>query len=212
MCFKGRFDRFEVISADYCTQNVKDVLKMGFFGENCKNQWVNSEHFFESSSTLCGTLFFICLTYIHAHILKHLRKDGQKLKTEKKGGKKEKKKEKEKEKRMNMEETNGRNKAMKPSRRGLGTSVSFGRHVAPKHSLHLQRKMRHLDPKIFHFLSLFICVRCFNPFDDGQYDIDWGGPVTLREGQVTPVSSIYFYAQLKFVLHENHEQSQALVA
>ncbi|KAJ7321731.1 Endoplasmic reticulum lectin 1 [Desmophyllum pertusum] len=46
--------------------------------------------------------------------------------------------------------------------------------------------MWHLDPKIFHLLSLFICARCFNPFDDGQYDINWGGPVTLREGQVTP--------------------------
>lgn len=50
------------------------------------------------------------------------------------------------------------------------------------------KKMWHLDPKIFHFVSLFICAKCFNPFDDGQYDIDWGGPVTLREGQVTPVS------------------------
>lgn len=48
--------------------------------------------------------------------------------------------------------------------------------------------MWRLHPKIFHFVSLFISVRCFNPFDDGQYDIDWGGPVTLREGQVTPVS------------------------
>ncbi|RMX53217.1 hypothetical protein pdam_00016521 [Pocillopora damicornis] len=26
---------------------------------------------------------------------------------------------------------------------------------------------------------------CFNPFDEGQYDINWGGPVSLREGQVT---------------------------
>ena len=57
------------------------------------------------------------------------------------------------------------------------------------HSLELVAKMwRFIDAKIFHFVSLFICVRCFNPFDDGQYDIDWGGPVTLREGQVTPVS------------------------
>lgn len=55
-------------------------------------------------------------------------------------------------------------------------------------ALKVVAKMWHLDPKIFHFVSLFICVRCFNPFDDGQYDIDWGGPVTLREGQVTPVS------------------------
>ena len=57
-------------------------------------------------------------------------------------------------------------------------------------------KMWRLDPKIFHFVSLFICVRCFNPFDDGQYDIDWGGPVTLREGQVTPVSLGILNAQL----------------
>lgn len=70
----------------------------------------------------------------------------------------------------------------------LGTRVSLGRHVAPKHTQKLVTRMRPLDSKIFHFISLFICVRCFNPFDDRQYDIDWGGPVSLREGQVTPVS------------------------
>ena len=89
----------------------------------------------------------------------------------------------------------------------------FGRHVAPpQHSLKLAAKMWRVDPKIFHFVSLFICVRCFNPFDDGQYDIDWGGPVTLREGQVTPVSLGTLNAQLfssvyrdysRFVNHEN---------
>ena len=45
-----------------------------------------------------------------------------------------------------------------------------------------------VDSKIFPLLSLFICARCFNPFDEGQYDINWAGPITLREDQVTPVS------------------------
>ena len=54
---------------------------------------------------------------------------------------------------------------------------------------------RFIDSKIFPLLSLFICARCFNPFDDGQYDINWGGPVTLSEGQVSPVSTKK-YAQL----------------
>ena len=31
--FKGRFDLFEAISADSRSQNVKNVLKMGFFGK-----------------------------------------------------------------------------------------------------------------------------------------------------------------------------------
>ena len=57
-----------------------------------------------------------------------------------------------------------------------------------RQNINLHSKMWRLDAKIFHFVSLFVWVRCFNPFDDGQYDIDWGGPVTLREGQVTPVS------------------------
>ncbi|XP_058962741.2 endoplasmic reticulum lectin 1 [Pocillopora verrucosa] len=38
---------------------------------------------------------------------------------------------------------------------------------------------------VISLVFLFICVRCFNPFDEGQYDINWGGPVSLREGQVT---------------------------
>ncbi|CAH3196467.1 unnamed protein product [Porites evermanni] len=46
-----------------------------------------------------------------------------------------------------------------------------------------------VDSKIFPLLSLFICARCFNPFDEGQYDINWAGPTTLREDQVTPVSN-----------------------
>ena len=54
---------------------------------------------------------------------------------------------------------------------------------------------RVIDSRIFPLLSLFICARCFNPFDDGQYDINWGGPVTLSEGQVTPVS-MKKYAEL----------------
>ena len=41
---------------------------------------------------------------------------------------------------------------------------------------------------VISLVFLFICVRCFNPFDEGQYDINWGGPVSLREGQVTTVS------------------------
>lgn len=45
-----------------------------------------------------------------------------------------------------------------------------------------------VDSKIFPLLSLFICARCFNPFDEGQYDINWAGPITLREDQVAPVS------------------------
>ncbi|KAM7448219.1 Endoplasmic reticulum lectin 1 [Porites harrisoni] len=43
-----------------------------------------------------------------------------------------------------------------------------------------------VDSKIFPLLSLFICARCFNPFDEGQYDINWAGPITLREDQVAP--------------------------
>ncbi|XP_068744176.1 endoplasmic reticulum lectin 1-like [Montipora capricornis] len=43
-----------------------------------------------------------------------------------------------------------------------------------------------VDSKIFPLLSLFICARSFNPFDDGQYDISWRGPVKLNEGQVSP--------------------------
>lgn len=60
--------------------------------------------------------------------------------------------------------------------------------------------MWRLDAKIFHFVSLFICVRCFNPFDDGQYDIDWGGPVTLREGQVTPSGEDYLSSRESLVM------------
>ncbi|KAL9958141.1 hypothetical protein ACROYT_G035114 [Oculina patagonica] len=60
--------------------------------------------------------------------------------------------------------------------------------------------MRHLDPKIFLVVSLFNCVRCFNPFDDGQYDIDWGGPVTLREGQVTPNGEDYLSSRESLVM------------
>ncbi|KAK2547710.1 hypothetical protein P5673_032228 [Acropora cervicornis] len=40
--------------------------------------------------------------------------------------------------------------------------------------------------KILSLFSLFMCVRCFNPFDDGQYDISWGGPLTMNSGQVSP--------------------------
>ena len=74
----------------------------------------------------------------------------------------------------------------------LGTRASLGRHVAA-HAKNLSCSLAvmrlFIDLKIFLLLSLFtICIRCFNPLDDGQYDINWGGPVTHGEGQVSPVS------------------------
>lgn len=47
---------------------------------------------------------------------------------------------------------------------------------------------RFIDSKLFPLVSLFICARCFNPLEDGQYDINWGGPIVLGEDQVAPVS------------------------
>ena len=56
--FKGRFDRFETISADSGPQNVKNIFKMGFFG---KTPGVNG--LIKIKTKIENTSFFLAISF-----------------------------------------------------------------------------------------------------------------------------------------------------
>ena len=45
---------------------------------------------------------------------------------------------------------------------------------------------------LFILITSTVCVTCFEPFDDKiRFDVNWAGPVSLREGQLTMVRASY---------------------
>lgn len=49
-----------------------------------------------------------------------------------------------------------------------------------------------LTPLLFILITSTVCVTCFEPFDDKiRFDVNWAGPVSLREGQLTMVRDSY---------------------
>ena len=49
-----------------------------------------------------------------------------------------------------------------------------------------------LTALLFILITSTVCVTCFEPFDDKiRFDVNWAGPVSLREGQLTMVRASY---------------------
>ncbi|XP_044165025.1 endoplasmic reticulum lectin 1-like isoform X2 [Acropora millepora] len=65
--------------------------------------------------------------------------------------------------------------------------------------------------KILSLFSLFMCVRCFNPFDDGQYDINWGGPLTMNSGQVSPDGDLFSNRESIVMITKDNEKYRCIL-
>ena len=63
-----------------------------------------------------------------------------------------------------------------------------------------------LTALLFILITSTVCVTCFEPFDDKiRFDVNWAGPVSLREGQLTMVRAIWgdvyvYVSTLKYIV------------